>query len=75
MKCVFPNRVHVVVVPRLVSWVTGLLEEEGLYGALKLHEFCPDFIPLNDDLLSLEMTSFFRYIVEENLDVFICNVL
>ncbi|KAK8405165.1 hypothetical protein O3P69_001616 [Scylla paramamosain] len=52
--------VHVVVVPRLVSWVTGLLEEEGLYGALTLHEFCPDFIPLDDDLLSLEMTSFFR---------------
>ncbi|XP_050716266.1 vacuolar protein sorting-associated protein 33B-like isoform X2 [Eriocheir sinensis] len=53
-------QVHVVVVPRLVSWVTGLLEEEGLYGALTLHEFCPDFIPLDDDLLSLEMTSFFR---------------
>lgn len=52
--------VHVVVVPRVVSWVTDLLEEEGLYGALILHEFCPDFIPLDDDLLSLEMTSFFR---------------
>lgn len=55
-----PNSVHVVVVPRVVSWVTDLLEEEGLYGALILHEFCPDFIPLDDDLLSLEMTSFFR---------------
>ncbi|KAG7157717.1 Vacuolar protein sorting-associated protein 33B-like [Homarus americanus] len=55
-------RVHIVVVPRLVSWVTALLEEEGLYGAVTLHEFTPDFIPLDDDLLSLEMTNFFRAI-------------
>ncbi|KAG0720666.1 Vacuolar protein sorting-associated protein 33B [Chionoecetes opilio] len=60
-RATYPElQVHVVVVPRLASWVTGLLEEEGLYGALTLHEFCPDFIPLDDDLLSLEMTSFFR---------------
>ncbi|KAK8729847.1 hypothetical protein OTU49_008354 [Cherax quadricarinatus] len=52
--------IHLVIVPRLVSWVTPLLEEEGLYGAVTLHEFTPDFIPLDDDLLSLEMTSFFR---------------
>lgn len=51
---------HIVVVPRLVSWVTSLLEEEGLYGVVMLHEFTPDFIPLDDDLLSLEMTHFFR---------------
>ncbi|XP_047498361.1 vacuolar protein sorting-associated protein 33B-like [Penaeus chinensis] len=53
-------RVHVVVVPRLTPSVTGLLEEEGLYGTLNLHEFTPEFVPLDDDLLSLEMTSFFR---------------
>ncbi|KAK4308537.1 hypothetical protein Pmani_019775 [Petrolisthes manimaculis] len=53
-------QVHVVVVPRLVSWISSLLEEEGLYGALTLHEFTPEFIPLDDDLLTLEMTSFYR---------------
>ncbi|XP_045594661.1 vacuolar protein sorting-associated protein 33B isoform X2 [Procambarus clarkii] len=52
--------IHLVVVPRLVSWVTALLEEEGLYGVVMLHEFTPDFIPLDNDLLSLEMTNFFR---------------
>lgn len=49
-----------VVVPRLVSWVMGLLEEEGLYEIITTHEFTPEFIPLDDDLLSLEMTTFFR---------------
>ncbi|CAL4065755.1 unnamed protein product, partial [Meganyctiphanes norvegica] len=51
---------HAVVVPRIVSSVTRLLEEEGLHGVLTLHEFSPEFIPLDDDLLSLEMNSFFR---------------
>ena len=49
-----------VVVPRVTSWVTSLIEEEGLYGIVTLQEFNPDFIPLDDDLLSLEMNTFFR---------------
>lgn len=53
-------RVHVVVVPRITTWVTSLVEEEGLFGVITMHEFTPDFIPLDDDLLSLEMNSFFR---------------
>ncbi|XP_076050358.1 vacuolar protein sorting-associated protein 33B-like [Oratosquilla oratoria] len=52
--------VHLVVVPRIQSWVTLLLEEEGLHGLIHIHEFTPEFIPLDDDLLSLEMHSFFR---------------
>lgn len=56
-------RVHIVVVPRLVSWVSSLLEEEGLYGLVTLHEFTPEFIPLDDDLLTLEMTSFYRFVL------------
>ncbi|XP_068230250.1 uncharacterized protein [Palaemon carinicauda] len=53
-------RVHVVVVPRITTWVTSLVEEEGLFGIITMHEFTPDFIPLDDDLLSLEMNSFYR---------------
>ncbi|KAK7065500.1 putative STXBP unc-18 S1 [Halocaridina rubra] len=51
---------HVVIIPRTTTWVTNLLEEEGLFGIVTLHEFTPDFIPLDDDLLSLEMNNFFR---------------
>ncbi|KAL7635067.1 UNVERIFIED_CONTAM: hypothetical protein RMT77_014052 [Armadillidium vulgare] len=52
--------IHLVCVPRIVSWATQLIEEEGLYGIISVHEFSPEFIPLDEDLLSLEMQSFFR---------------
>ena len=46
--------------PRKLLSIDRLFEEEGLAGVVELHEFAWEFIPLDYDLLSLELTSFFR---------------
>jgi len=52
--------VHVVLVPRTLAAIHNLFEEEGLAGIVELHQFCWEFIPLDFDLLSLELPNFFR---------------
>jgi hypothetical protein len=37
-----------------------ILEQEGVFGHVTLDEFHLDFIPLDSDLLSLEMPGFFK---------------
>jgi len=54
------GRVHVILMPRKLLAIEKLFEEEGLAGVVDLHEFCWEFIPLDYDLLSLELPSFFR---------------
>jgi len=56
-----PNQhFHVVLVPRNLASVQLLFEEEGLAGHVTFHDYTWEFIPLNFDLLSLEMNNFFR---------------
>ncbi|KAF2347520.1 Sec1-like protein [Trinorchestia longiramus] len=56
------SRVLVVCVPSITYAVECQLEEEGLSngGIVSFHPFCPGFVPLDDDLLTLEMPNFFR---------------
>jgi len=54
------GKIHVILMPRKLLAIEKLFEEEGLAGVVELHEFCWEFIPLDYDLLSLELPSFFR---------------
>ncbi|KAI8902260.1 Sec1-like protein [Globomyces pollinis-pini] len=47
-------------VPRKTLICDRLLEEEGVYGDVTIGEFHLDIIPLDDDLLSLEMGTSFK---------------
>lgn len=57
---------HIIFVPNCYSYFHTVLEEEGLYGTVQLHRFNWDFIPLDDDLLSMEVPQVFH-------DVFVKN--
>ena len=46
--------------PRLLASIQRLFEEEGLAGHTLLHAFAWEFVPLDYDLLSLEMPGYFR---------------
>jgi hypothetical protein len=50
----------VCMVPRKTLVCERVLEEEGVYGEVQLGEFDLDFIPFEDDLLSLEIPDSFR---------------
>jgi len=54
------GKVHVILMPRKLNSIEKLFEEEGLAGCVELHEYCWEFIPLDYDLLSLELSSFFK---------------
>ncbi|CAG0881044.1 unnamed protein product [Cyprideis torosa] len=45
---------HVIFHPRVTHAVSLFLEEEGLHGLIRIHEFDTAFFPLDRDLLSLE---------------------
>ena len=49
-------------VPRVTHAARTALEEEGLSGdgVMRLSPLCPGFIPLDEDLLTVEMPTFFR---------------
>ncbi|KAJ3295464.1 hypothetical protein HK104_002652 [Borealophlyctis nickersoniae] len=47
-------------VPRRTMICERVLEEEGVYGDVTIREFHLDMVPLEDDLLSLEMDGSFR---------------
>ena len=55
------GKIHVILMPRKLLAIEKLFEEEGLAGVVELHEFCWEFIPLDYDLLSLELHSFYRF--------------
>jgi len=54
------GKIHVILMPRKLLSIEKLFEEEGLAGVVELHQFSWEFIPLDYDLLSLELPSFFR---------------
>jgi len=56
-----PNQhFHIILVPRNLVSIQTLFEEEGLSGFVTFHSFCWELLPLDMDLLSLEMHNFFR---------------
>ncbi|XP_014663924.1 PREDICTED: vacuolar protein sorting-associated protein 33B-like isoform X2 [Priapulus caudatus] len=51
---------RIILVPRKTFLCENLLEQEGVHGYVTLDQYCPNFLPLDSDLLSLEMPGFFR---------------
>ena len=51
------GKIHVILMPRKLLSIEKLFEEEGLAGVVELHQFSWEFIPLDYDLLSLELPS------------------
>merc|ERR1712223_2347870 len=51
---------HVIFMPKLLKEVDIFLEEEGAHGKLTIHEYLWEMIPLDYDLLSLELNQFFE---------------
>jgi len=50
---------HVIFMPKMLKEIDILLEEEGAHGKITIHEYLWELIPLDYDLLSLEIPSFF----------------
>lgn len=57
---------HIIYVPRSLHQVEVLLEEEGLYGKVTVHDYAWEIIPLDYDLLSLEFPSLFKQIFAQD---------
>ena len=51
---------HIILYPRKLLSIEKLFEEEGLAGYIELHQFAWEFIPIDYDLLSLELPSLLR---------------
>lgn len=50
---------HVIFMPKMLKEVDILLEEEGAHGKITIHDYLWELIPLDYDLLSLEIGNFF----------------
>ena len=51
--------VHLVFLPRVTTVVSTLLEEEGLYDKVSLHSYMWELMPLDHDVLSMELPHLF----------------
>ena len=51
---------HVIFLPKMLKEIDILFEEEGIYGKITIHDYIWELIPLDYDLLSLEMNTFFQ---------------
>jgi len=51
--------VHLVFLPRVTTVVSTLLEEEGLYDKVSLHSYMWELMPLDHDILSMELPHLF----------------
>jgi len=54
------DKVHIILLPRNLEVIQRLFEEEGLAGYTVIHSYNWEFLPLDYDLLSLELPQFFR---------------
>lgn len=55
----------IVYVPKKLHICEMILEQEGVYGDVSLDEFQLEFIPLDEDILTLELPSFLKdYVLE-----------
>ena len=50
---------HVIFMPKMLKEIDILLEEEGAHGKITIHDYLWELIPLDYDLLSLEISNFF----------------
>ncbi|KAG8880918.1 hypothetical protein FRB98_004678 [Tulasnella sp. 332] len=57
-----PRTYNLVLVPRRTTLCDRVLEEEGVFGEVTISSYKLEFIPLEDDLLSLEWDSTFKEI-------------
>lgn len=55
-----PHTYNLVLVPRRTALCDKVLEEEGVLGELAISSYNLEFIPVEDDLLSLEWDSTFK---------------
>ncbi|KAL5004270.1 hypothetical protein ScPMuIL_017726 [Solemya velum] len=54
------RRYLIIMVPRKLHVCEAILEQEGVYGDVALAEYHLDLIPIDRDILSLELPEFFR---------------
>ncbi len=54
--------VVLVFVPKLLQSIMGMLEEEGLVDKVLVREYCWQLIPVDAELLSLELPHFFSQV-------------
>lgn len=58
---------NIIIVPKVVSSYDSMLENRGLYDIVKLHTFAWELMPLDDQLLSLELPFLYRQMfVDQN---------
>ncbi|XP_064620988.1 vacuolar protein sorting-associated protein 33B-like [Lineus longissimus] len=60
------RKYKIIFVPKKCHVCERILEQEGVFGHVSLDEFHLDLIPLDRDLLSLEMPGFFKSFFLEN---------
>ena len=48
--------------PRISSLCTAVLQDEGVYGAVEMYTFPMEFVPLEKDVLSLELENSYKSI-------------
>lgn len=57
-----PHTYTLVLVPRRTTLCDRVLEEEGVFGEITISSYKLEFIPLEDDLVSLEWETTFKEI-------------
>ncbi|KAG8946350.1 hypothetical protein FRC04_011896 [Tulasnella sp. 424] len=57
-----PHTYNLILVPRRTTLCDRVLEEEGVFGEITISNYKLEFIPLEDDLLSLEWESTYKEI-------------
>ena len=53
------SNVHVIVLPKILSHVHTLFEEEGLFDKVSLHSYMWELMPLDHDILCMELPHLF----------------
>ena len=59
------HQVHIILLPRNLEVIQRLFEEEGLAGYTVIHSYTWEFLPLDYDLLSLELPQ----VLTQSLDI------
>lgn len=68
------RKYKIIMVPRKLHVCEMILEHEGVFGDVTLDEFPLDLIPLDRDILSLELSEFFKTFYLENDHVWLHTV-
>ena len=65
---------HLLAVPRMTTLCTNLLSDLGVLGSIEVREFQLGLIPLDKDLLSLEIDDAWRRLALVSPNVRLCRV-